>query len=529
MSARISVIFLLACLWPIVSPAQDVWEKDVLGHWLAPSFNAFAGAASLPNGVKYLPSPVDTTQLTFAGDFYRWQWGKMIRENARGTKTVRGNQAYFESQYGLNRMCIIMAQAIGLTITNAATNPRRTPKMVYFIYHTGETGAAANQYAKQKYMRRRPFDLMHETTWGKYDTYEDLMKPGNGSFPSSHTSFGWAVALSLAEMIPERQDTILRRGYMYGESREIVGAHWHTDVDAGRLTASAAVAYLHSMSSYRDSLKVTQEEYYSLKGGEPDTDAGWPKGRKIMDGPVDSLSALYYDDVAGYWQAKADRNTDRGLTAIDENDDSDIFFLRKFSEIIGDSLDPGLNTYMAAVLSRAREALEQSALELRSTAFRKRPYVQFGEPSLIPQDEDYYAATSSYPSVKAQVGWGLALLMVEMFPQKGNDLLKWGYDYGYNRVVAGYNYPSDVMAGRIQASSVLARLHADEEFRELIELAKEEYNYHPKIVTVLDDVPAAPTLDDGYWYTTTGIALKGRPTQPGIYIHAGRKVFVDQR
>ncbi|MBR1804123.1 MAG: phosphatase PAP2 family protein, partial [Muribaculaceae bacterium] len=254
MRVRVFIILLLASVCSMVVHAQEVWDEDVLGPTFIPPMNGFVGASLLPNGVKYLPVPVDTTKLTFAGDFYRWQWGKMIRENARGTKTVRGNQAYYESQYGLNRMCIIMAQAIGLTITNAESNPRRTPKMIYFMYHTGDAGAAANQYAKQKYMRRRPFDQMHESTWGKYDTYADLMKPGNGSFPSSHTSFGWAVALSLAEMIPERQDTILRRGYMYGESREIVGAHWHTDVDAGRLTASAAVAYMHSMSTYRDSM-----------------------------------------------------------------------------------------------------------------------------------------------------------------------------------------------------------------------------------------------------------------------------------
>ena len=38
----------------------------------------------------------------------------------------------------------------------------------------------------------------------------------------------------------------MARGYMYGESRVIVGAHWQSDVDAGRLVASVAYAKLHT-------------------------------------------------------------------------------------------------------------------------------------------------------------------------------------------------------------------------------------------------------------------------------------------
>ena len=53
-------------------------------------------------------------------------------------------------------------------------------------------------------------------------------------------------ALLLSEINPDRADTIMARGYMYGESRVIVGAHWQSDVDAGRLVASVAYAKLHT-------------------------------------------------------------------------------------------------------------------------------------------------------------------------------------------------------------------------------------------------------------------------------------------
>ena len=40
--------------------------------------------------------------------------------------------------------------------------------------------------------------------------------------------------------------TILQRGIAFGQSRVICGAHWQSDVDAGRLVGSAAVAKLHA-------------------------------------------------------------------------------------------------------------------------------------------------------------------------------------------------------------------------------------------------------------------------------------------
>lgn len=56
---------------------------------------------------------------------------------------------------------------------------------------------------------------MNEDTWGKYDS--DFLRT-NGSYPSGHTAFGWATALAFAEMWPELQDTILRRGVQFGEN-----------------------------------------------------------------------------------------------------------------------------------------------------------------------------------------------------------------------------------------------------------------------------------------------------------------------
>ncbi len=60
--------------------------------------------------------------------------------------------------------------------------------------------------------------------------------------PSGHTSIGWATALVLAEINPQRQNEEAR---LSSASRVICGYHWQSDVDAARIVGSAVVATLH--------------------------------------------------------------------------------------------------------------------------------------------------------------------------------------------------------------------------------------------------------------------------------------------
>jgi len=64
------------------------------------------------------------------------------------------------------------------------------------------------------------------------------------SYPSGHATFGMACGILLARMVPERRAQLFARATAYGDSRVIVGAHFPTDVAAGRLAATAAVALM---------------------------------------------------------------------------------------------------------------------------------------------------------------------------------------------------------------------------------------------------------------------------------------------
>jgi acid phosphatase (class A) len=83
-------------------------------------------------------------------------------------------------------------------------------------------------------------------------------------------------------------------------------------------------------------------------------------------------------------------------------------------------------------------------------------------------------ANASYPSGHASVGWAWALILAELKPQRANELLLRGREFGDSRVVCGVHYPSDVEAGRVIGAAVVARLHADAEFQAAMAEAKAE-------------------------------------------------------
>jgi acid phosphatase (class A) len=94
---------------------------------------------------------------------------------------------------------------------------------------------------------------------------EQPMLEKDGSYPSGHSAIGWAWALVLAEVAPERADTILARGLAFGESRMVCNVHWRSDVEAGRTMAAATVARLHADPTFVADLVEAKREVAALR------------------------------------------------------------------------------------------------------------------------------------------------------------------------------------------------------------------------------------------------------------------------
>lgn len=127
----------------------------------------------------------------------------------------------------------------------------------------GATCDSISDRAKQKYMRWRPFMYYNEPT---LVPEQEEKHRTNGSYPSGHTVLGWTMALLLSDINPAAADSILARGYEYGQSRVIAGYHWQSDVDAGRLGASVLYAKLQGNQRFREQLAKAQQEFAEKTG-----------------------------------------------------------------------------------------------------------------------------------------------------------------------------------------------------------------------------------------------------------------------
>ena len=137
-----------------------------------------------------------------------------------------------------------------------------TPEISALLDRLLATTYVCNDKSKSRIMRKRPFMQFNEPTPVPAD--EEKLRT-NSSYPSGHTTMGWAIALVLAEINPDRQDEILRRGFEYGESRVIVGFHFQSDVDHARLITSALVNRLHANEDFMTQLKKAKAEFLSKK------------------------------------------------------------------------------------------------------------------------------------------------------------------------------------------------------------------------------------------------------------------------
>ncbi|MBR3558043.1 MAG: phosphatase PAP2 family protein [Bacteroidales bacterium] len=211
--------------------------------WLMP--------ADMPNAVKFLPPPPDSGSAAFLYDLSQYQWGKAQRNDAE-----RLAIAVRDANWSVRTICQEFSVPFGMKISEETT-----PEIYHLLEMALITTDQVGKKPKEHYSRVRPYVRFNEPTIAPGD--EEALRH-NGSFPSGHTILGWSAALLLTEINPAAADTILARGYMFGQSRVIAGYHWQSDVDAGRLAASAAVARIHADKRFAKQMRRAKKEFRRL-------------------------------------------------------------------------------------------------------------------------------------------------------------------------------------------------------------------------------------------------------------------------
>jgi acid phosphatase (class A) len=114
--------------------------------------------------------------------------------------------------------------------------------------------------------------------------------------------------------------------------------------------------------------------------------------------------------------------------------------------------------------------------------FRTRPIAEFGDKAdtcVKPVDMAGYAhedlvtydvpKSSSYPSGHSFRGMMTALVLAEVRPDHAADLINRGEEFGESRVICGFHWESDIVAGRLVALKVADALRANPDFMAEIE------------------------------------------------------------
>jgi acid phosphatase (class A) len=152
----------------------------------------------------------------------------------------------------------------------------KTPVLYDLMRRTMTDAGHSTKLAKDKYQRKRPFQINGKKTCTPDD---EAFLRDNGSYPSGHATIGWTWALILAQISPGKSNAVLERGRSFGDSRVICNVHWQSDVVEGRLLGAAVVAKLHSVAEFKADLETVKTEVAAGQSPSKDCD----KETKVLE------------------------------------------------------------------------------------------------------------------------------------------------------------------------------------------------------------------------------------------------------
>ena len=141
---------------------------------------------------------------------------------------------------------------------SAARLPRTAALFAAIAARVGQPALVA----KEAYHRDRPFvsDPTYPRCTPPLDDPTRAILGPQRSYPSGHSALGFAWALMMTELMPDRAQALMERGYQFGRSRVICGVHWTSDVESGRLLAAGVVAQAHALPSVQAAMNAARDE-----------------------------------------------------------------------------------------------------------------------------------------------------------------------------------------------------------------------------------------------------------------------------
>lgn len=177
-------------------------------------------------------------------------------------------------------------------------------------------------------------------------------------------------------------------------------------------------------------------------------------------------------DTAWADKLKALRGTARWDLAISDADLAFPSAARTFACALGIPVTERDTPALYMLLRRTLTDIGLAPYSAKNAYQRERPFMVRGEVVCTPEDEEALRKDGSYPSGHTAIGWGWALILTELAPDRAEAILARGRSFGESRNVCNAHWYTDVVAGRLVGAAAVARLHADEEFLAAMKAAR---------------------------------------------------------
>jgi len=145
-----------------------------------------------------------------------------------------------------------------------------------------------------------------------------------------------------------------------------------------------------------------------------------------------------------------------------------------FSCAIGGPISEADTPALYRLMRRSLRDIGLSTYPTKTKYKRARPFTVNGKPQCTPALDAALRNDGSYPSGHSALGWGWALIVAEVAPDRADAVLARGRAFSESRRYCNVHWQSDVDEGRTMGAAVVARLHDSAEFRADVAAARAE-------------------------------------------------------
>jgi acid phosphatase (class A) len=188
----------------------------------------------------------------------------------------------------------------------------------------------------------------------------------------------------------------------------------------------------------------------------------------ILSPPPARDSATTAAELTELHRIEVSRTAAQVAQAKADDQEEDIFV---FGNVLGPDFTAGALPITASLSAHVRKDESAASSPLKNTYRRPRPYQL--DSTLHPVCAVNNEPTS-YPSGHSLSGYLLAFTLVQLVPEKRQQIMDRADDYVHNRLVCGVHYASDIEASRRLAYVIFGSMVASPNFQRDLAAAREE-------------------------------------------------------